>query len=130
MPTAWLAGMIISADRLLGDFRDWENLPIKSPASDGTPGQSLHRIKRHPDGQVEIQLDVSVSTSTSASIATLPTWARPSSGTRRNATALNSSNAAFNAHIDLTAAGDVNLFAVTTNMSSITWVALHTTYTP
>ncbi|MGW2062811.1 hypothetical protein ACWCO9_19520 [Streptomyces sp. NPDC001937] len=130
MPTAWQPGMTITADRLLGDFIDWQDLPIKSPVSDGAPGQSLHRIRRHPDGQIELQLDVAISTTASGSIATLPTWARPTTGLRRAAVATNSVNAILNSHVDLTPSGDVQFFALTSNFSAITWISVHITYTP
>jgi hypothetical protein len=122
--------MTITAGRLLGDLIEWQDLPIKAPASDGAPGQSLHRIRRHPDGQVEVQLDVAVNTSASAAIATLPTWARPSTGLRRSSPATNSANATLNPHVDFSSTGDVTLFALTANLSSITWVSVHVTYTP
>jgi hypothetical protein len=122
--------MIITGDRLLGDLIEWQDLPIKGAASDGAPGQSLHRIRRHPDGQVELQLDVAINTTTSAAIATLPTWARPSTGLRRSAPATNSANATLNAHVDLSTTGDVTLFALTANLASITWLSIHITYTP
>jgi hypothetical protein len=101
-----------------------------SPAADGAPGQSLHRIRRHPDGQVEVQLDVAVSTSATANIATLPTWARPTSGLFRHPAATNSVNATLNVHVDFNTSGAVTLFALTANLSTITWVSLRTTYTP
>jgi fibronectin-binding autotransporter adhesin len=106
----------------------WTNVPLTANASDGGSGTSMHRVRKLASGQVELQFDVDVNAA--GSLGTLPTWARPTAASfyRFPVATTASGSTTFNAHIDLTSAGAVNL--VTSNVASMPWLSVFVTYTP
>jgi hypothetical protein len=108
----------------------WTNVSIQSPAADGGAGESVHRVRRLSTGQVEFQIDVAISGSTSGvQIATLPTWARPTTDTMRYIPSTTASGTlVFNPHVDIRTDGSVFLYSG--NFSSLPWIGLTAVYTP
>lgn len=111
------------------DTPSWSNVALSGGAADGGNGQSLHRCRLLATGQVEIQFDVDTTGVGTGPLGILPSFARPTAAGRiRFRLATPSSSGVYNAHMDLTSDGEVQLY--TQNRDTISWVSLMATYTP